>query len=36
MGFATSESGTNRTTCDVRSTVAIGGNPDMARAAQFG
>src|ERR1035441_6660457 len=36
MGFATSESGTNRTTCDVRSTVAIGGNPDMALTAYFG
>ena len=28
--------GTNRTSGDVRSPVAIGGKPDMARTAQFG
>jgi hypothetical protein len=34
--FATSDIGTNRTTSNVRSSVAIGGNPDMARTGQFG
>ncbi len=28
--------GTNRTTSDVRSSVAIGGKPDIAPTAQFG
>ena len=28
--------GTNRTSSDVRSSVAIGGKADMARTAQFG
>jgi hypothetical protein len=27
--------GTNRTTSDVRSSVANGGKPDLARIAQF-
>ena len=31
-----SEIGTNRTTIDGRSSVAIGGRPDIAPAAQFG
>jgi hypothetical protein len=28
--------GTNRTSSDVRHSVAIGGRPDMAQTAQFG
>ena len=28
--------GTNRTTNDVRSSIANGGKPDMARTAHFG
>jgi len=32
----TSAAGTNRTTSDVRSSVANGDKPDMARTAQFG
>ena len=31
-----SEFGTNRTSSDVRYSVAIGGRPDMAQTAQFG
>jgi hypothetical protein len=31
-----SASGTNRTSSDVRSSVAIGGKADVARTAQFG
>jgi hypothetical protein len=36
MTGATSGFGTNRTSGDVRSSVANGGKPDMARTAQFG
>jgi hypothetical protein len=36
IGWATSAFGTNRTNSDVRSSVAIGGRPDMAQRAQFG
>jgi hypothetical protein len=31
-----SVTGTNRTSSNVRSSVAIGGKPDMARIVQFG
>jgi hypothetical protein len=33
---STSGCGTNRTTSDVRSSVANGGRPDMARTDHFG
>jgi hypothetical protein len=35
-GVHESPPGTNRTINDVRSSVANGGEPDMARAARFG
>jgi len=34
--MATSEIGTEQTSRDVRSLVAIGGKADVARIAQFG
>jgi hypothetical protein len=36
VGAHESVSGTNRTSSDVRYSVAIGGKPDMAQTAQFG
>jgi hypothetical protein len=36
MSAATSGIGTNRTSGDVRSSVANGGKADMRRAAHFG
>jgi hypothetical protein len=36
MKFVTSGFGTNRTSWNVRSLVAIGGKADMARTSHFG
>jgi hypothetical protein len=36
MSVVTSVSGTNRTSGDVRSSVAIGGKAEVTRAAHFG